>query len=283
MTVIELFHRLGRKARGGDFTKLSLTEQTDLAEAANAAIQEVYSLLPAGHRELTEGFILPGPQAVSAGVTQNSATLATNVFTTAQIGRSVALGSDENWNRVLDTNRLLNPYLGASGTVAGTVYGDAVFSERYPFERIIGNPHFPRLQLVPVAGESMAWSKEIGEPRYWWLQNMGNSQGNKPFLVLRFSPAPERTMTINVRISYAPKRLTLADYDNATDLTVPDQFIETALIPLGLQALSMTPVWDTRGDELRFEAAAERGRKFLRTQPANLATPQRRCYTPRGF
>ena len=293
MTTVELFHRLGRLTREGDFTKLSMTEQTDLAQAATAAMQEVYGILPTVYKEMTEGFLLPAPLAVSLSTTKNSATLGANVFTTDQIGRSVVIDGDANWNQVVSANELLNPYLGESGTHAATVYGDAVYSTRYPFERIIGNPRFPNQgstltmnpNMRPTNDGSGWWlyQQSIGVPLYWWTQAIGGSQGKTPLLVLKFSPAPSKAYAISVRMSYWPKRLTLADYDNATDIPAPDQFLDGALVPIALQALTMTPIWNPAMDTRRFDEGAERARKFLRERPAQLAAPNNRVFTPIGY
>jgi hypothetical protein len=293
ITTVQLFHRLGRMTRGGDFTKLSMTEQTDLAQAATAGLQQVYDLLPVAFREMTEGFLLPAPLAVSVALTSGSADVPTSTFTAAQIGRSVVFSGDENWNQVVDTNKLLNPYLGASGTVAGTVYGDAISVTRYPFDRIIGNPRFPNqgstLSMNPnlrPTNDSSGWwiyAQSIGTPLYWWTQPLGNSQGKTPLLVLKFSPAPSRQFAVDVRLSFWPKRLTLADYDNATDIVAPDEVIEAALIPIALQALTLTPIWDKQYDPRRFDEAADRGRALLRNKPGQIATPNNRVGTPFGY
>lgn len=293
MTTVEIFHRLGRMTRSGDFTKLSMTEQGDVLQSANAAMQEVYGMLPTVYKELTEGFLLPAPATVTLAVTQNSNVLSSDVFDVSQIGRSVVLDGDANWNQVIAPNRLMNPYLGSSGTVNGMVYGDAVYSTRYPFERIIGNPRFPNqgstLTMNPnlrATNDGAGWwifQQSIGVPLYWWTQALGNSQGNNPMLVLRFSPAPSKAYTVNVRMSYWPKRLVRSDYENATDLPAPDQFLDGALIPIALQAMTMTPIWNEKLDVNRFNEGAERARKFLRERPAQLGGTNNRVYTPIGF
>lgn len=293
ITTVQLFHRLGRMTKQGDFTKLSMSEQSDLVQAADSGLQEVYGALPNVYKELTEGFLLPAPVTVTVPVVQNSSALASNVFTTDQIGRSVVLDGDANWNQIIGVNQLLNPYLGASGTVSGTVYGDAVYSTKYPFERIIGNPRFPNHgstltmnpNLRPTSDGAGWWiyQQSVGTPLYWWTQAMGESQGNSPALVLRFSPAPSKAFALSVRMSYWAKRLTLADVSDATDIPLPDQFIESALIPLGLQALSLTPVWDSKYDPRRYDEAADRARRFIKERPGQISAPNNRVFTPLGW
>ena len=293
MTTVQLFHRMGRMTRSGDFTRLSLTEQTDLMDAANSALQEVYGLLPTVYKELTEGFVLPAPVAITGTINNNTTEFSADIFTPDQFGRSVVLDGDANWNQIIDTNKVLNPYQGQSGTINGTVYGDAVYSRRYPFDRIIGNPRFPNQgstlmmnpNLRPTSDGAGWWlfQQTIGQPLYWWTQAMGNSQGNEPLLVLRFSPAPSMTYVVDVRISYWPKRLVMADYDEATTIPVPDQMLEKALIPLALQSLSMTPIWNPQYDARRYDEAADRARVFLKMMPGQISSPNNRVFTPLGF
>jgi len=293
MTTIQLFHRIGRRAAGGDFTKLSMTEQTDIAEAANSAIQEVYNALPAYFKEITEGFVLPAPQPITLSVVNNSNQLSSDVFTDTQIGRSVLLDGDPGWNQVIATNALLNPYLGPTGTVNGTLYGDSVYSMRYPFDRIIGNPMFAnqnsaflmRRELMKANNTPNVWpwQQTVGIPQTWWVQMLGNSQGNEPLMVLKFAPAPDIAYAMNVRLSFWPKRLTLADYDAATTLPVPDQFIETALIPLAIRAFMSSPAYKSLNDENAVIARAENGIAFLKNQPGQPASPTNRIFTPLGF
>lgn len=294
MTTQQLFHRLARNTRTGDVTKLSLTEQTDLLDSANQAIQELYSLLPTQWKEMTEGFLLPASTTASVTATKHSASFATAVFTDEQIGRSVVLTGDSNWNQIIGTTKLRNQYLGETGTVTATIYGDAVHTDKYPFDRIIGNPKYPasspitmtNRELQPINnpdGGTWLLTESVGLPEYWWVQLMGQAQGESPMLVLRVSPAPSAAVTISVRMSFCPKRLTLDDYEDASTLVVAEQFIETALIPLATQALTMLPVWDTRRDTRRVDEAAERARIFIRRQVPNFSSMTNRIFTPIGY
>lgn len=295
MTTVQLLHRIGRRGRTGDFTKLSLSELGDLLEAANSAIADAYNALPTYFKELTEGFTLPAPQAITVAVTNGSNQLSSDVFTPEQFGRSVQLDGDEAWNQIIGTDRLLNAYMGETATVNGNIYGDAVYSDRYPFDRIIGNPQFANKTagfflgtggLTRWLGSNLLWPFEqnIGRPQTWWTQALGNSQGNEPIIVMRFAPAPDKAYAINCRIAYWAKRLLFSDYQNATTLPVPDQFLEKCIIPLATKALMSTPTWVTRSpkDDDRVEARALEAITFLKEQPGQ-QSPDNRIFTPAGF
>ena len=293
MNTVQLLQRIARRARSGDFTKLSMAEANDVLEAANTAIQQTYNALPAYFREITEGFVLPAPQPVTLSMTQYSSKLPAGVFTDAQIGCSLALDGDPAWNTVIATDTLLNPYMGLSGVVNGTLYGDSCYSMRYPFERIIANPRFANQSQIPIFRSEISpgnsgranwlYMQQVGLPLTWWTQQMGNSQGSNPLLVLKFAPAPDQAYSINVRMSYWPKRLLYSDYQNATVITVPDQFIESVLIPLAHQALMATPVWVKGDNDSDVATKAAEATLFAKNQLGQVASPSNRVMTPVGY
>ena len=293
MNVVDLFNRVGRHARTGDFTKLSRNEQDDIAQAINSAIQKMYYLLPSYYKEMTEGLSLAGPQPVTLSVTQFSNQLATAVFTDAQIGCSVVLQGDPGWNTVLAPDALQNPYMGQTGTTSGTVYGDAWHSTRYPFDRVIGDPQFSNRgdglffnQSIPNInswGQTKPYAQSVGQPQGWFTQMLGQSQGNEPLMVIRFLPAPDQAYSMFVRTSYCPKRLLRADYNSAAVIVVPDQFIEPVLIPLCYKELMGTPAWESRKDEQFILQRAAEAEIYAKNQIGQNASPLNRIFTPVGY
>ncbi len=295
ITVIELFHIMGTRTRSGDFTKLSMTEQTQLTRAANAALMRLYNALPDYFKEQTQGFVLPGPIAITGvGVTRFGRFVTGVTFSAEQFGQTVNLDGDQGWNQIIGDNELLNPYMGQTGTTQGTIYGNAIYSTTYPLDRIVGNPQFANQSQTPLFAPNLmnrnmqgTWSwvfaQSVGIPQTWWPQVFGNSQGKSPIMVLRFAPAPSSAMAVNVKIGFWPKRLTLADYDNATVLCVPDQFIESSLIPMCLQQLMQYPCWQVRGDEVAVVTAGVAGEAFAKNQLGQIGAPNNRAFTPIGY
>ena len=295
ITTVQLLQRVARRARpasdsnGGDVTRFSLSEQGDMLQACNAALQQCYNALPVYFKDITVGMTLPAPLAVTLNVTAGSSTLNATAFTSDQVGRSVVIQGDPNWNQILGPTSLLNPYMGRTGLQPATVYGDAVYSTRYPFDRIIGNPRFPTPNLYPMLRTEMYYGSlvtpfvyTVGMPQSWWVQTFGNSQGINPMLALRFAPAPDQAYVIDVRMAFWPLRLLESDFEAATVIPVPDQFIETALIPLALRNLMLTPIFDKQ-DPQTIIAAATAAEEYLRLQPTQVGAPSNRVFTPIGF
>lgn len=294
--VVELCNRVGRRSRTGDFTKLSANGQQDIISAVNAALQRLYNALPTYFKEQTQGFVLPAPAAItSVGVTQYSKFVTGITFTEAQFGQTVILDGDPDWNQIIGENELLVPYMGSTGTVGGTVYGNALHTTTYPLDRIIGNPQFANRSLYPLAnfslsnmssgqGAGWAWGSSMGIPQGWWAQVFGNSQGKRPIMVLRFAPAPDQDYAMTVRIAFWPKRITMDDYAANSEITVADQFIEKALVPMCNEEFMVSPEYnrDLNDNALVLQKGQE-GETFCRLQYGQIGAPNNRIGTPIGF
>lgn len=295
ISMIEACARLGRRTRDGDFASLTMTEQVDLITALNAAQQRLFNALPPYFKEKTVGLVIPAPVAIaSIGVVQFAQAVTGFSFGTAQFGQSVQLGTDPQWNQIIGPANLLNPYMGASGTVTGTIYGNAAFPTDYPFDHVIGNPQFADQTLAglfPInmalnnGGQAADWiyQQNIGRPTAWWTQVFGGSQGVTPLMVMRFAPAPDQAYAIKVRLGFWPKRLTLTDYINNSQLIIPDQFIEPAFIKMALQEFVASPAWVVKGDEKEVDARGDEGESFVRLQVQSIGVPSNRMGTPRGY
>ena len=265
-------------------------------KAINGAIQEVYDLLPIYLKEQTDGFTLPAQVAVTGLVVTNGSNVVTGYsFTADQIGRSILIEGDGTVNQLIGNGTalcLMNAYNGQSGSVGATIYGDAVYTTGAPFDRIVGDPCFSDQRQWPIMrrnGNPQDYQffglLQVGRPQFWWVQNMGNSQGNVPILVLKFFPMPDTAYMVKVRMAYWARRLLLTDYDAASTITVLDQFIESALIPLALRQFMISPAWEKLGpaaDKLVLDAAT-RAETFLRRQPGQVGAPSNQIGTPFGF
>ena len=293
ISTVELLYRIARRTRGGDYTKLSMGEQGDCLTAANTALQRLYNALPEYFKEKPEGFLLPGPLTVTGvGVTQYSQTVVGLNAGTAQFGQTIAFNNDTNWNQILGPNQLLNPYLGPTGTDGGTIYGDAIYSTTNPMDRIIGNPKFASQGFAALLPRSMAinndmdvnfiYQQSVGRPVVWWPQVFGNSQGVTPLYVIKFAPVPDMAYAINIRLSFWPKRLLIADILANTVLNVPDQFIDTCLIPMALEEFTQSPAFvGTDQKDVRERGVA--GELYARNQLGQLGSPSNKIFTPLGY
>lgn len=296
MTTVQLLERIARRSRTADFTKVSLSEQLDLLQVANAALQKAYNAAPAYLKEQTQGFTLPAPVTLTnVTVVKGSTAMSTGIFSQAQIGATILIAGDPQYNQILGTSTLRNPYTGPSGVAAtATIYGDSLFSTSYPFDRIIGNPRFTNMGVIPLTPVEISkaddqwnylYQNQIGQPYSWWVQYLGNSQGNNPLLVMKFAPFPDQAYSIKVRLAFWSVRLQLADIQAATTITFPDQYLESALIPIALRELQTSPLWKSISpeDDNRVDARGKEAELYLRNQIADPSAPANLIYTPLGY
>lgn len=296
ISLVEVCARLGRRTRAGDFSSLNFTEQADMLAAINAALQRTFNVLPIYFKEKTVGVLLPAPLAIaSIDVVQYSKDITGYAFTSEQIGQTVQLGSDPQWNQIVAPQSLLNPYMGISANVTGTIYGNATYSTETPFDHIIGNPQFadqtlaglfPINMAVQNGGQNMDWiyQQNIGRPTAWWTQVMGGSQGQSPLMVMRFAPAPDTAYAIKVRIGVWPHRLLINDYNSNTALVVPEQFIEPAFIKMCMQEFSSSPACNADPEtKKQMIIDGKEGELYLKNQVQVIGVPMNRQGTPRGY
>lgn len=296
---IEIAGRLARRLRGGHFSKLEVAEVADVREAMNAGLQEMWRLLPARFRRSTASYTLQPPATVSCQVTAGSAALGNTPFVTADIGKSVVVGTDANWNQVAGVGALLDAYLGGnSGTVAATLYGDVVLDTTLPFDRLAGAPAIRQGQinraLAPVdprtfytRGGIVSWptgfTPQVGLPRYYWVEEWSQTQNPEPRFRLRVWPAPDQTYALRVNLDLWPRRLAVADLLNATTLQAPEEMVESCLVPLMLAALTSSPGWADPAGKKAVAAAAAEARAALRAVAGTVRADGNAVLTPAGF
>lgn len=290
MTIIQYMAKIARAAKNPDVASMSFDERQDVLDAANAATNDLYEKSPTFLREITEGFMFAAPTTIPLNVTFGSTSVGQGTFAESMLGCSIVIPGDPGWNQIQSDGTLQNPYVGPTASaVVATVYGDAVFSTRYPFDRILSNPQYADrrfasmlsrgLSRISDNGERRIFENAVGRPRYWWVQQLGVSQGNQPSLVIRVSPAPDQAYAIKIRMAYWAKRMYPSDYDAGTVVTIPDNLLESVLVPIAKRFLITTPTFnkEMKDDVLdaaqRADASAAKQNPQPAQQPVFLGTP----------
>lgn len=287
MTTLELATHLARRLKGGALPALSAGAAMDLVEAVNVGLQECYEQLPSWQRRTELSLSLVAPVTVSVGVTNGSATLSSGTFSAAQIGRSIVLAGDANWNKVATTTTLLDVYQGTTGTVAGTVYGDAVFNSLANLDGFATPLRFAdtREELIPhnVRRLEPYRGGEVGKPRYYWTEPAGASLGNSPAAYLRVYPAPDAAYSLRVDAEFRPSLITFTTLHQGATIPLADQFLHSALIPLCEACLLRSPEWANDAKANLVLGAAERARDMLLRQRPTAGATGNRIFTPPGY
>lgn len=285
MTTIELAERLARRLRTGSLVGLSMAEAMDIVEAINAGVQEAYQLLPQWKRRTTVAIDLAAPVTRSITATNGSSTVGGDGFLEAQIGRSVVVAGDANWNEVQSTTKLLDSYLGTTGTKSAIIYGDSFYSDFLTFEGLLSAPRFAdsRAVLTPRNPRLEGLAAEIGTPRYYWFEPSSAALGTSPTVYFRVHPAPDVAYALRCDMEFRPVRITYSTLNSASTIPLDQQLLDRALIPLCETRLLRSPAWSEPKlkDLVLFDAEA--ARTFLRDQRSTPVVPSNRVGTPAGF
>lgn len=290
MTTFELAERLSRRLKKGHFTALSMAAAMDVVEAINSGLQECYELLPHWQRRTTVSLTLAAPAAVSLNATAGSVDVTSSVdagdaFDESQIGRSVVVYGDPNWNEVQSVTKLLDDYQGATGVRAATVYGDSVFNDVASFDGFASHPRFAetREELIPFNPRAVARAPEIGKPKYYWTEPAAAALGSTPAVYLRVSPAPDRAYVLRVDLEFRPIIVTYTSLHQASTIPLDVQLLHRALIPLCESRLLRSPEWADPQKEKLVLDDADLARELLTRQRPAASVPANKVFTPAGY
>lgn len=285
MTTYELGERLARRLNKGSLPLLTPAATQDVVEAINAGLQECYDLLPHWQRRTTISVELPAPATVSVGVTLGSVSLSSGTFTAAQLGGSVVLPGDTNWNQVAGTATLCDKYQGTTGTVSATVYADSISNALTNWDGFTSHPTFAdtRETLTPWNARSVRQAGATGKPLYYWIEGAAASLGSAPVARLRVYPAPDVAYVLRVDAEFRPAVITFSDVHSATTIPLGDQLLHRCLLPLCEEALLRSPEWANEAKAHLVTAAAEGARDFLSRQRPTVGVPANRIFTPPGY
>jgi hypothetical protein len=276
----------GSPANEATLTLASARQKARLAADLTAAMQEIYELAPAIYRR-TLAATLAAPQTIELTVTDGSV----DVTTVASFAEGATLLLGERHNQIFTENgqaRLLFPFLGNSGTVAGTLYTDCV---------PLGNEVSQVLDQVYVAGGrrlAPAHSRgdflsgpqsfpdyghqisgggaapSVGQPHSYWVEDFLLTAGanHASRRRLRLLPLPATTLQVSYDVRLRAPSYAAADLgDDSTDATrvlvVANDYHESLVRPLFLQRWSGSPWFRDETARQRLEEDATRARARL--------------------
>lgn len=289
MTIVEAVSRLARHHARRDYSALTVAELADAVQGLNFAMQQLYQQLPVGYRHKTVSMLVPGPRETNIVAFHGATTLQAVAFDEDEFGRTVVTSGDSIRHRVGGTAELADAWLGATGTHPVTIYGDAVAGSEYPLERLVSAP-----VILSANGEERTLAHyppnehgcgdialgSVGEPRVYWLQMVGNSQGLEPVMLIRVLPLPDRPYRMRYVASFGPRRIRVADVETGAPLPVPENFAD-ALLALALVHLASLPGWTV--DVARAREGAAAALQFIQLSRIPLHAAPNRVGTPRGY
>lgn len=288
MNTILIAQRLARHLDVPDPTDLPANAALDVLDAMNSGLQTVYANLPGIYRRTTLSHTFLPPVEVEIGfAAQFDRVLSSGQFDDAQACTVRIPGQPDN--EVVDSTTLLDRYTGTDLSVTATVYRDAAPVEDV-IERITG-----AVRLFGESGQCILTRDERirerrrddcppGQPRHYYIDPVGASQGGSPEFFLRVWPLPDAVYTVRMEAELGPKRMTFYHLSQAVELPLADRWVEDLFLPVAEARLTRSHLWRDRGKISRIEqdAADVLANKIPRVAP-QIAPSENRVGTPKGF
>ena len=291
MKGIAFAQRLLRDTSVDDLATLNPGDRLEFLDAINGSLQKLHSLAP-HHSKISVGSIrLAAPSTVSMGVTEGSNEFTIYAAVSADFGCTIRIPGDDIDNQVVDSNELLHPYAGPTGTVQAGIYHDAAILPE-PYAELITRPQILETRrFLTHDRQRSAWNlteqqRAVCEPRFFCVEP--NARNNNPASpgIFRVDSLPGRSYRLEMQVLLAPARISFTDLLAGSGTAIPlrDEHIEGYMLPIARGMLTSSKLWRDKGTkaDVRAEASeAERGYAIFISQ--TLATPANRVGTPVGF
>ena len=261
----------------------------DVIRAINSGIQKLSRWMPMESKaSAVSGTLRAATTAAFAFAARFTSTLTAHVFTSAQKGCTVILGGDPAPNQIVGPNAVLDDYHGTALTGTATIYGDAVqvfeVIKRALTPPVISHNGDQVRELLKRQENSRLLQSAIGRPELFWLETVGGAQGGDPYYFLKVWPLPDLDYKIRFDVELAPPRVTFAQItQSAADITLPEDIIESCLIPIALGELVLSPEWANPATVQTVLAKAGEALANLRLQPHGFASPFNIVGTPANW
>lgn len=287
MKAIAFANRLARDIDEKSVIDLTADIRLEILDAINGGLQKLHALAPATSKITTGSIALTAPLSMTLGVTAGSSTITGATFTADQLYRTVRITGDDIDNQVVGSTELLHPYNGGTGTVAATLYCDAVAISE-PYEELVDDPRILETgrDLHHHKICSVTWHrKQVAEPCFYWPEANARNQNSSAPSVIRFDRLPDRAYRLQAQFSLAPARITFSDLlAPGAEIPLREEHVESYLLPVSRAILTSSRLWRDPATKTSVtnegEAAEQKYRIFA---PTTLATPSNHVGTPDGF
>jgi hypothetical protein len=297
MTTIELAKRVSRHLRTRDVGNLTAGDRLELAGEITAGLTEFFESAPDVWQRSTFSFRLPASRTVNLTLTDGSNVVAGVPFTNEDRGRSVTIAGNMNeWNEVIDTDKLLDDFSGTDGIYEATIWPDAIAIQDKVIKRMVSDPRLNEESWTLVRDERIKHSgdwrgfwndagfRRYGTPVRYAIEEGGQSQNSDLFWLIRLDPIPTAKSVLRFEALYYPNPVGFSDILNPVQLPVTDNHANLILIPLIEERLMASAMWvgDERVDQQISNRAAQARAELGRMVP-DFGRQRNRVGTKRGY
>jgi hypothetical protein len=272
MTTLQLANALARHTRFPDLASTPADVRLEILHAINAALQTVYSRLPAAYKRQPFSALLRAPADVNLTFTAQYATTTTgDVFTEAQKRCTVLVSGDADYNQVTGLNSVRDAFTGSTLATTARVWSDAI-----PVDATIERLSKPLsvFRNGEKVTELTRWDEPYdvlaqppGTPERYSVEPVAASQGSDPEFYLRVWPLPVDVFKIRAEVEISTVRVTFAQIVNAPAvLPIGERMAESILLPIAKAAFTDSTAWENPSTIARIRdggAAAEEQIKLI--------------------
>lgn len=241
---------------------LTSTRRTDamlrrIANDITATLQQVYTSAPAIYKSRLSA-LLPGPKTITVSVTKGSTAFTTG--DTYTVGSTIRITGDDVFNEIVDTETLMLPFKGPTGSVSATVWHDSIplpVTVSRVSDSVMVN-ETPIMWMEDARGQFIAGRqrREAGTPMVYWVESMFADQ--TPNLKIRVFPMPDRDVTFAAEVENLPPVIEPDDIgdddedpDPGTTIPVQNQYTHSIVRPIFLVKWASGPWYRREADNLR--------------------------------
>lgn len=185
----------------------------------------------------------------------------------SRIGDTIHIGGKK---RVLASGEnLREPWDMSSGQFSGTLYDDAV-ALADPIRRVEGSiiwNETRRLEFLseaPIVEDQVKLVNFTGEPKYFTIENLGDTVGGAARALLRIYPLPSTAGTIRFTAQINPQRLSIFDLQSPVFVYINETDIDAFVMPFIIEELALTKYWPERGDKNLASKSSDKAESALR-------------------
>ncbi len=285
MKAIALANRLSRDLDEKSLMDLTADVHLAILDAINGGLQRLHALAPYVSKVTTGSMLLNAPVAISLAVAAGSAEVAPSSFNEDQLYCTIRIAGDGIDNQIIGSSSLLHPYGGATGTVAATIYSDAVAVSE-PYDELVNDPMIieTRTKLTNYQSPSRK-IKPIERPINYTIEANARNRNSPAPSVIRFSSLPDRMYRMEAQFTLAPARINFSDMlTSTTDIPLRSEQVEIYLLPIARDILASSALWKNKETKAKAASDALKAETdYRKLTPTTLATPRSVIRTQPGF
>ena len=283
MNSAQLAQRLVRFTPAKDVALLTVEDAVRFVDIINSGLSAYHQRTPPNYRHASASVTLPAPMTASFGLTNGSQNFTGYTATASQEGSSVVFADKNDPQQIVGTSQFLANWGGSTGTINGTIYGDAI---QLPsgVARVVTHPTINGNVLKREDAEIWLSPTAVGKPSAYKLEAVGSIGGAFPPFYLRVHPLPETSYIVSLTVELEPSQLVITDLSAQTTIPVRSSHVASFLLPICEGELAMSELWNSDfakdGVMKRYENAII---GLGQLESNDMASPANRVKSARGY